>query len=137
VGFQPAHPGGFCGVIAYELEPVASEPPPGAPWQWTIEVESMAGSRTAAALQGAPTIHAGRAECVRVSTALCHSHDDKRQRSVRNEIGHDDPGLALRVYRQAMRNHEARMRRCVLVEGTDPAPTRRQRLLSVAANGCD
>jgi hypothetical protein len=78
VGFQPAHPGGFCGVIAYELEHVASEPPPRAPWQWAIEVESMAGSRTAGAPQGAPTIHAGRAECARVSTALCHSHDDKR-----------------------------------------------------------
>jgi tetratricopeptide (TPR) repeat protein len=72
-GFQPAHAGGFCGVIAYELEPFAIEPPPEAPWRWAIEVDSNAGRARVlepAPLQAAVTIHAGLAEWVRVSAGV-------------------------------------------------------------------
>jgi class 3 adenylate cyclase/tetratricopeptide (TPR) repeat protein len=72
-GFQPAHAEGFCGVIAYELEPFAIEPPPEAPWRWAIEVDSVDGR--ARLLERAPpeaavTIHAGLAEWVRVSAGV-------------------------------------------------------------------
>jgi eukaryotic-like serine/threonine-protein kinase len=68
-GFQPAQAGGFCGVIAYELEPFAIELPPDAPWRWAIEVDS--GTGHARLLEPAPldaevTIHFGLAEWVRV-----------------------------------------------------------------------
>lgn len=67
-GFQPAHAGGFSGVIAYEVEPYAIEPPADAPWRWAIEVDSSAG--TACLLEPAPldaavTIHVGLADWVR------------------------------------------------------------------------
>jgi hypothetical protein len=68
-GFQPAHSGGFCGVIAYELEPFAIEPPPDAPWRWAIEVDSRAGHARLlepAPLDAAVTIHFGLADWVRV-----------------------------------------------------------------------
>jgi len=68
-GFQPAHSGGFCGVIAYELEPFAIEPPPDAPWRWAIEVNSRASHARLlepAPLDAAVTIHIGLAEWVRV-----------------------------------------------------------------------
>ncbi len=68
-GFQPAHAGGFNGVIAYELEPLAIEPPPEAPWRWAIEVDSRAGHARLlepAPLDAAVTIHFGLAEWVRV-----------------------------------------------------------------------
>jgi class 3 adenylate cyclase len=68
-GFQPAHSGGFSGVIAYELEPFAIEPPPDAPWRWAIEVDSRAGRARLlepAPLDAAVTIHFGLAEWVRV-----------------------------------------------------------------------
>jgi tetratricopeptide (TPR) repeat protein len=67
-GFQPAHADGFSGVIAYEVEPYAIEPPAGAPWRWAIAVDSGAG--TARLLEPAPldaavTIHVGLADWVR------------------------------------------------------------------------
>ena len=68
-GFQPAHAGGFRGVIAYELEPFAIEAPPDAPWRWAIEVDSAAGRARLlepAPLDAAVTIHFGLAEWVRV-----------------------------------------------------------------------
>jgi hypothetical protein len=68
-GFQPAHSGGFCGIIAYELEPYAIE----APWRWAIEVDSKAGRAglvEPAPLDAAVTIHAGLAEWVRVSAGV-------------------------------------------------------------------
>jgi class 3 adenylate cyclase len=68
-GFQPAHAGGFHGVIAYELEPFAIDPPPDAPWRWAIEVNSGAGHARLlepAPLDTAVTIHFGLAEWVRV-----------------------------------------------------------------------
>ena len=68
-GFQPAHSGCFCGVIAYELEPFAIEPPPDAPWRWAIEVDSRAGHARLlepAPLDAAVTIHIGLADWVRV-----------------------------------------------------------------------
>jgi class 3 adenylate cyclase len=68
-GFQPAHSGGFCGVIVYELEPFAIEAPPEAPWRWAIEVDSRSGRARLlepAPLDVAVTIHIGLAEWVRV-----------------------------------------------------------------------
>ena len=68
-GFQPASAAGFSGVIAYELEPYAIDPPPDAPWRWAIEVDSHAGR--ARLLEPAPpdaavTLHFGLADWVRV-----------------------------------------------------------------------
>jgi class 3 adenylate cyclase/tetratricopeptide (TPR) repeat protein len=71
--FQPAHSEGFCGVIAYELEPFAIEVPPGAPWRWAIEVDSKAGRARLvepAPPEAALTIRAGLAEWVRVSAGV-------------------------------------------------------------------
>ena len=68
-GFQPAQAGGFGGMIAYELEPFAIEPPPDAPWRWAIEVDSGAGRARLlepAPLDAAVTIHFGLADWVRV-----------------------------------------------------------------------
>lgn len=68
-GFQPAHAGGFCGVIAYELEPFAIQASPDAPWRWAIEVDARAGRARLlepAPLDAAVTIHFGLAEWVRV-----------------------------------------------------------------------
>jgi hypothetical protein len=67
--FQPSGANGFNGVIAYEVEPFAIEPPADAPWRWAIEVDSDAGR--AALLEPAPldaavTIHIGLADWVRV-----------------------------------------------------------------------
>jgi hypothetical protein len=42
-GLQPSQANGFSGVVAYELEPLAIEPPPDAPWRWAIQVDSRAG----------------------------------------------------------------------------------------------
>jgi class 3 adenylate cyclase/tetratricopeptide (TPR) repeat protein len=67
--FQPAHASGFRGVIAYELETFAIEPPPDSPWRWAIEVDAEAGRATLlepAPLDAAVTIHIGLAEWVRV-----------------------------------------------------------------------
>ncbi len=72
-GFQPAHAGGFCGVIAYELEPYAIDAPPEAPWRWAIEVDSStgrAGLVEPAPLEAAVTIRAGLAEWVRVTAGV-------------------------------------------------------------------
>jgi hypothetical protein len=72
-GFQPAHSDGFCGVIAYELQPFAIESPPDAPWRWAIEVDSVGGRARVlepAPLEAAVTIHAGLAEWVRVSAGV-------------------------------------------------------------------
>jgi predicted lipid carrier protein YhbT len=68
-GFQPAYAAGFHGVIAYELEPYAIEPPRDAPWRWAIEVDSNAGRARLiepAPLDAAVTIHIGLADWVRV-----------------------------------------------------------------------
>jgi hypothetical protein len=57
-----------------------------------------------------------------------------RPGTVMDEMGHTDPALALRVYRQAMRRGEgdkAALR--ALVEGTDSTPVLRQPTPSVAA----
>jgi SCP-2 sterol transfer family protein len=67
--FQPAQANGFKGVVAYELETFAIEPPSDSPWRWAIEVDAEAGR--AALLEPAPldaavTIHIGLAEWVRV-----------------------------------------------------------------------
>jgi SCP-2 sterol transfer family len=72
-GFQPAHSDGFCGVIAYELQPFAIESPSDAPWRWAIEVDSVGGRARLlepAPLEAAVTIHAGLAEWVRVSAGV-------------------------------------------------------------------
>ncbi|MGN6190493.1 MAG: SCP2 sterol-binding domain-containing protein, partial [Conexibacter sp.] len=67
-GFQPARAGGFRGVVAYEIEPFAIDPPPEAPWRWAIEVDAAAGRahlREPAPLDAATTIHIGLADWVR------------------------------------------------------------------------
>jgi eukaryotic-like serine/threonine-protein kinase len=72
-GFQPAHADGFSGIVAYELEPYAIEPPPNAPWRWAIEVDSKAGRARLlepAPLNAAVTIHIGLADWVRVVAGL-------------------------------------------------------------------
>jgi class 3 adenylate cyclase len=72
-GFQPSAANGFSGVIAYELEPFAIEPPPDAPWRWAIQVDSAAGRASLlepAPLDAAVTIHIGLAEWVRVIAGL-------------------------------------------------------------------
>jgi tetratricopeptide (TPR) repeat protein len=66
--FQPAQARGFSGVVAYELEPFAIEPPPDSPWRWALEVDSRAGRarlREPAPLDAAVTIHLGLADWVR------------------------------------------------------------------------
>jgi hypothetical protein len=66
--FQPAQARGFSGVVAYELEPLAIEPPPDSPWRWALEVDSTAGRarlREPAPLDAAVTIHLGLADWVR------------------------------------------------------------------------
>jgi class 3 adenylate cyclase len=68
-GFQPAQAAGFVGTIAYELEPLAIDPPPDAPWRWAIEVDSPGGKarlREPAPLDAAVTVHFGLADWVRV-----------------------------------------------------------------------
>lgn len=68
-GFQPAHAGGFRGVIAYELEPLAIDAPPDSPWRWAIEVDAPAGRARLlepAPLEAAVTVHFGLADWVRV-----------------------------------------------------------------------
>jgi len=72
-GFQPAHAAGFSGVVAYELEPLAIEPPPDSPWRWAIEVDSRRGK--ARVLEPAPlvtavTVHLGLADWVRVAAGI-------------------------------------------------------------------
>jgi class 3 adenylate cyclase/tetratricopeptide (TPR) repeat protein len=72
-GFQPSQANGFSGVIAYELEIFAIEPPPDAPWRWAIQIDSRAGK--AGLLEPAPldaelTIHIGLAEWVRVVAGI-------------------------------------------------------------------
>jgi eukaryotic-like serine/threonine-protein kinase len=72
-GFQPAKAAGFSGVIAYELEPFAIEPPPGAPWRWAIQVDSDRGRARLlepAPLDPAVTIHFGLADWVRVVAGI-------------------------------------------------------------------
>lgn len=72
-GFQPSQAGGFSGVIAYELEPFAIEPPPEAPWRWAIKVDSRSGRAhllEPAPLDAAVTIHIGLADWVRVIAGI-------------------------------------------------------------------
>jgi class 3 adenylate cyclase len=72
-GFQPAKAAGFSGTVAYELEPFAIEPPPGAPWRWAIEVDSDRGRARLlepAPLDAAVTVHVGLADWVRIAAGL-------------------------------------------------------------------
>jgi class 3 adenylate cyclase len=72
-GFQPTKAAGFSGTIAYELEPLAIEAPPGAPWRWAIEVDSQQGRARLlepAPLEAAVTVHFGLADWVRVVAGL-------------------------------------------------------------------
>jgi eukaryotic-like serine/threonine-protein kinase len=72
-GFQPAKASGFSGTVAYELEPFAIEPPPGAPWRWAIEVDSDRGRARLlepAPLDAAVTVHLGLADWVRIAAGL-------------------------------------------------------------------
>ena len=72
-GFQPAKAGGFSGTVAYELEPLAIEAPPGAPWRWAIEVDSQRGRARLvepAPLDAAVTVHFGLADWVRIVAGL-------------------------------------------------------------------
>jgi class 3 adenylate cyclase/tetratricopeptide (TPR) repeat protein len=67
--FQPAQAGGFGGVVAYELEPLAIEPAADSPWRWAIEVDSAGGRARLlepAPLDAAVTVHLGLADWVRV-----------------------------------------------------------------------
>jgi class 3 adenylate cyclase len=72
-GFQPAHAAGFSGIVAYELEPLAVEPPPDSPWRWAIEVDSQRGRARVvepAPLAAAVTVHLGLADWVRVAAGI-------------------------------------------------------------------
>jgi hypothetical protein len=72
-GFQPAHAGGFEGVVAYEIEPYAIEAPSDAPWRWAIAVDSPGGHARLlepAPLDAAVTVHFGLAEWVRVMAGV-------------------------------------------------------------------
>lgn len=72
-GFQPARAAGFTGVVAYELEPLAIEPPVDAPWRWAIEVDSRAGRARLlepAPLDAAVTVHFTLADWVRVLAGI-------------------------------------------------------------------
>ena len=56
-------------MIAYELEPLAIDAPPDAPWRWAIEVDAPAGRARLlepAPLEAAVTVHFGLADWVRV-----------------------------------------------------------------------
>jgi hypothetical protein len=71
--FQPARADGFRGVVVYELEPFAIDPPPDAPWRWAIELDAPAGR--ARLLEPAPlnaevTLHVGLAEWVRAIAGI-------------------------------------------------------------------
>jgi len=71
--FQPAQANDFSGVLAYEIEPYAIEPPPDAPWRWAIEVDAAAGRARLlepAPLDAAVTIHIGLADWVRAAAGL-------------------------------------------------------------------
>jgi class 3 adenylate cyclase len=72
-GFQPAQANGFSGVLAYEVEPYAIDPPADAPWRWAIEVDAAAGRARLlepAPLDAAVTIHIGLADWVRALAGL-------------------------------------------------------------------
>ena len=72
-GFHPTHAAGFSGVVAYELEPLAIDPPPGSPWRWGIEVDSQRGKARVvepAPLEVAVTVHLGLADWVRVAAGI-------------------------------------------------------------------
>jgi class 3 adenylate cyclase/tetratricopeptide (TPR) repeat protein len=71
--FQPAHADGFSGALAFELEPLAIEPPLDAPWRWAIEVDSKGGRARLlepAPLDAAVTVHIGLADMVRVAAGV-------------------------------------------------------------------
>jgi class 3 adenylate cyclase/tetratricopeptide (TPR) repeat protein len=71
--FQPALAGGFRGLVAFELEPFAIDPPPEAPWRWAIEIDAPAGRarlREPAPLDAQATLHFGLADWVRVVAGL-------------------------------------------------------------------
>jgi predicted lipid carrier protein YhbT len=72
-GLQPAKAAGFSGKIAFELEPLATEPSSGAPWRWAIEVDSGRGRARLlepAPLDAAVTVHFGLADWVRVVAGI-------------------------------------------------------------------
>ena len=72
-GFQPAQAAGFEGIVAYELEPFAIEPPADAPWRWAMAIDSRAGHAhlvEPAPLDAAATVHFGLADWVRVTAGI-------------------------------------------------------------------
>ncbi len=72
-GFQPSQAGGFEGIVAYELEPLAIEPPADAPWRWAMAIDSRAGHVhlvEPAPLNAAATVHFGLADWVRVTAGI-------------------------------------------------------------------
>ena len=71
--FQPAEAGDLRGVVAYELEPIAIETPPDAPWRWAIELDAPAGRARLiepAPLDAVVTIHIGLADWVRTIAGI-------------------------------------------------------------------
>ena len=71
--FQPAYADDFNGVLAYELEPFATELPFDAPWRWAIEDDSKGGRARLlepAPLDAAVTIYIGLADLVRVAAGI-------------------------------------------------------------------
>lgn len=72
-GFQPSQANGFRGVVAYEIEPYAIEPPADAPWRWAIQADARTGRARLldpAPLDAAVTIHIGLADWVRAAAGL-------------------------------------------------------------------
>jgi len=71
--FQPAEAGDLRGVVAYELEPIAIDAPPDAPWRWAIELDASAGRARLiepAPLDAVVTIHIGLADWVRTIAGI-------------------------------------------------------------------
>jgi class 3 adenylate cyclase len=67
--FQPAYADGFRGLVAFEIEPFAIDPPPEAPWRWALELDAPAGRarlREPAPLDAQTTLQLGLADWVRV-----------------------------------------------------------------------
>lgn len=72
-GFQPAQADDFQGLVAYELEPHAIDPPPGAPWRWALALDAPAGQARLiepAPLDAVTTIRIGLADWVRATAGL-------------------------------------------------------------------
>jgi hypothetical protein len=71
--FQPALAGRLHVVVAYELEPLAIDPPPDSPWRWAMELDAPAGHARLlepAPLDATTTIQIGLADWVRTLAGL-------------------------------------------------------------------